>query len=381
MIISGHGRRQTRALDWVRVIGWNGHAGEVGKCAVEIDDLCKGEVRINLRELDDWVMVRPDGMPTYNFACVVDDLEMGITHVVRGDEHTMNGFKQAVLFDVLGAAAPRFAHIPLILGKNGKKLSKRDAVTNILDYRDQGYLPEAILNGIALLGWSYSGDRDLFSRDELIEKFRIDGIHKGGAKFDADKLLWMNGEYLRGLSLDELVERVRPFTLDAVPEIAFGEAPSFVRQAVACYRERCQLLTEFAPKLGWIFADGIELDDDAKKKLAKQAEAPEWLAAYADSLEALELPPSWPADRREADLAFPLPTTPETEEGDGPCAGPKALEAHARAFCEERDIKFGHFVHPVRAALTGTTKGPGLFDCVFLLGRTRALARLRACAG
>src|SRR5690606_36952769 len=162
-----------------------------------LQDLCKGEVRINLAELDDWVMVRPDGMPTYNFACVVDDLEMRITHVVRGEEHLMNGFKQSVMFAALGAEAPRYAHIPLILGAGGKKLSKREADVNILDYRDKGYLADAVFNYITLLGWSFSGERDVFSRAELLERFRIEDIGKSGSKFDEAKLRWMSGDYVR----------------------------------------------------------------------------------------------------------------------------------------------------------------------------------------
>ena len=176
-----------------------------------VHDLGKGEVVVNLREIDDWVMVRAGGMPLYNFACVVDDLLMAITHVVRGEEHFVNGVKQIVMFRALGKDAPKYAHIPLILGKNGKKLSKRDASTAMLDYRDQGFSPEAIFNYIALLGWSFSGDQDLFSRDEMVAKFVIEEIGKSGAKFDEEKLHWMAGEYVRQADLPTLVERVRPF--------------------------------------------------------------------------------------------------------------------------------------------------------------------------
>ncbi|MHC5064105.1 MAG: glutamate--tRNA ligase, partial [Planctomycetota bacterium] len=210
----------------------------------KLADLCKGEVEVNLRELDDWVMMRPGGMPTYNFACVVDDLEMRITHVVRGDEHFMNGIKQSVLFHALDAEAPKYAHIPLILGKNGKKLSKRDAVTNILDYRDKGYLPEAIFNYISLLGWSFSGDQDLFTVEEMLQRFRIEDIGASGSKFDEEKLLWMNGEYIRRLELGELLSRVRPLLLAAelLPESGFESAEGFLINALASIRERISLL-------------------------------------------------------------------------------------------------------------------------------------------
>lgn len=344
-----------------------------------LPDLCKGEVRVNLAELDDWVMVRPDGMPTYNFACVVDDLEMGITHVVRGEEHLMNGFKQAVMFDALGAEAPLYAHIPLILGKGGKKLSKREADVNILDYRAKGYLPDAVFNYITLLGWSYSGDQDVFTRDEMLAKFRIEDIGKSGSKFDEEKLRWMNGDYVRRLDRAAFVAAGRPYVGDAVPQAAFEGQPGFVANAFACYQERVELLSELPERLGWIFGETVELDDAAQKNLAKHEDSKGWLAAYADLLEAADLPASYPADRAAADAAFALPSVADQAAPDAaPCDGPAQIEASARAFCEERGIKFGHFVHPIRAALTGTNKGPGLFDCVFLLGKERAVARLRA---
>ncbi len=343
-----------------------------------IHDLCKGDVRINLAELDDWVMMRPDGMPTYNFACVVDDLEMEITHVVRGEEHLMNGFKQSVMFDALGVEAPRYAHIPLILGKDGRKLSKREAVTNILEYRDMGYLADAVFNYITLLGWSFSGDRDVFTREEMLAKFRIEDIGKSGSKFDDEKLRWMCGDYLRRMDRDAFVAAARPFVGDAVPGAAFDQ-PAFVANVFACYQERVELLTELREKLGWVFADALALDADAQKKLAQREAAPQWLAEYAALLEATALPPSWPADRAACDAAFPLPSAPDAvpPAGDAPCVGPAELEARCRAFADERGIKFGHLVHPIRAALTGTTRGPGLFDCIFLLGKERTLARLR----
>ncbi|MBK8978292.1 MAG: glutamate--tRNA ligase [Planctomycetes bacterium] len=348
-----------------------------------LPDLSKGDVSINLAELDDWVMVRPDGMPTYNFACVVDDLEMGITHVVRGEEHLMNGFKQAVLFERLGAEPPRYAHIPLILGAGGKKLSKREASVDVLEYRDKGYLPEAVFNYITLLGWSFSGDRDVFTKAEMLERFRIEDIGTKGSRFDDAKLRWMSGDYLRRLSADELVERVRPFVHGVVPDAAFETQPGLVRNAVRCYQERAELLAEFAEKLGWLFADRVEPDDDARKKLAKSPDAPRWLADYAALLETSALPPSWPDDRTAADAFFELPSSADrpAPAGTAPCLGPRELEARCRAFAEERGIPFGQLVHPVRAALTGTTKGPGLFDVVFLLGRRVAVERLRALAG
>ena len=344
-------------------------------------DLGKGEVVVNLREVDDWVMVRAGGMPLYNFACVVDDLLMEITHVVRGEEHFINGVKQQVMFRALGKTPPQYAHIPLILGKNGKKLSKRDASTALLDYRDQGFSPESIFNYIALLGWSYSGDQDLFSREQMVAKFVIEEIGKSGAKFDEEKLQWMAGEYLRQTDLDSLVAQVKPFVVDAVPDSAFDSHPDFVRALVSCNQERIRLYTELAEKLSYFFSDGVELDAGAEKNMRKNADAPQWLAAYADLLEASNLPPSYPADRGDADRVAALPSVKDAEVPARDTVTyllPPHLEADARALAEKLDIKFGHLVHPIRAALTGTNKGPGLFDIVYLLGKQTCIARLRA---
>ncbi len=351
--------------------------------AVVLDDEVKGPVSVNLEELDDWVMVRPDGMPTYNFACVVDDIEMRITHVVRGDEHFMNGVKQLVLYRALDAQPPRFAHIPLILGPDGKKLSKRDAQTNLLDYRDQGYPPEALFNYIALLGWAYSGDRDRFTAAEMVERFDLAKISTGGAHFDHTKLRALCGHYVREMTPAELVDRARPWLAEAaaVPEAAFASHAGLVRNAVACYQERVELFGELPPAVAYVFADTLEFDEAAQKNLRKHGDARKWLSAYAEHLTTLALPPSYPSDRGAADDGVTLPTPKEGAPEDGPFVTPKALETDARTFAERLGVKFGHLVHPVRAALSGTNKGPGLFDIVYLLGAERTVARLRAAAG
>ena len=351
-----------------------------------VPDIGKGDVVVNLRELDDWVMVRAGGMPLYNFACVVDDLLMEITHVVRGEEHFNNGVKQLVMFRALGKQPPRFAHIPLILGKNGKKLSKRDASAAVLDYRDQGYSPEAIFNYIALLGWSFSGDQDLFSREQMVAKFEIADIGSSGAKFDEEKLQWMAGEYVRQSAVSELMLRVKPFLCasGAVPEAAFDTHPGFVENLVRCNQERIRLYTELGEKIGYFFTPGVDLDQGAEKNLRKHSDAPMWLAAYADLLEKSPLPPSYPADRTQADKAVVLPTQRDIQvptRDSVPFLLPSHLEEDARNLATELGVKFGHLVHPVRAALTGTSKGPGLFDVVYLLGKEQCLKRLRAHGG
>ncbi len=346
---------------------------------LQLHDLVRGDVEVNTKELDDWVMLRADGVPLYNFACVVDDLGMRITHVVRGDEHFLNGVKQRLLFEALGAEAPAYAHIPLILNKEGKKLSKRDADTNMLDYRDKGFPPEAVFNYIALLGWGFSGDRDVFTREEMVAVFRIDGIGKAGAKFDEEKLRWMCGEYVRRWSADELVQRARPWLAAVVPEAAFTVHASWLRNVLACYQERVAILSELPGKVGWLFADPA-IDEAAAKNLAKEPAGRQWLAAYADHHARGNLPPSWPGDRGGADDAVALPSKKDAPEPACKFWPPAAIERDCRAFVEQLDVKFGSFVHPVRAALTGTDKGPGLFDVLFLLGRDTSVRRLRAAA-
>ncbi|MCR9247304.1 MAG: glutamate--tRNA ligase [bacterium] len=351
---------------------------------VKVHDLIRGEVEVNTKQLDDWVMMRPGGVPLYNFACVVDDIGMGITHVVRGEEHFLNGVKQQLLFEALGKEPPQYAHIPLILNQKGGKLSKRDpGVKSVLEYRDLGYPPEAVFNYIALLGWGFSADRDVFTRDEMVDAFKIASVGKAGAKFDLEKLHWMCGEYVRQWSVEQCVERARAWLEPAMPAGTMAQHGAWLRNIVACYQERVQLLSEFPDKVGWLFAKDVRLEFDAgaEKKFNKHKEhAAEWLRGYADVLEASDLPPSWPEDRSAADGAVLLPSQKDAPATAAPCDDPAAIEAKTRAFTEERGIKFGHFVHPVRAALTGTDRGPGLFDVVFLLGKATAVARLRAVA-
>lgn len=344
-----------------------------------VHDLLRGRVEVDMAELDDWVMLRPDGMPTYNFACVVDDSEMEISHVVRGEEHLMNAFKQAIMFDALGLVPPRYAHVPLILGKDGKKLSKRDASTNILDYRDRGYPPAAVFNYIALLGWSFSGDRDVFSKEEMLARFKIEDIHAAGAKFDEDKLLSICGHYIRQMSRAELLAAVKPWLLraEAVPAEAFSTHADLLHNVIGCYQERIDRYGDLADKLRWVFVDPTP-DEAAAKNLAKHPEAKQWLAAYAEVLAGSPLPASYPGNRSSADRAVHLPTGKDAAVPSAPgLLAPAQIEAQMRAFAEARGIKFGNLVHPIRAALTGTDKGPGLFDIVFLLGKEACVRRLR----
>lgn len=348
---------------------------------VVVHDQIRGRVEVNTKELDDWVMLRPDGVPLYNFACVVDDVDMRITHVVRGEEHFLNGIKQRLVFEALGHECPAYAHIPLILNMQGAKLSKRDpGVMSVLEYRDQGYPPEAVFNYIALLGWGFSADRDVFSRDEMVAAFAVENVGKSGAKFDAEKLQWMCGEYIRRWTAKECLQRAWPWLQALVPAPALGSHGGWLENVVACYQERVAVLGDFPARIGWLFGDPTP-DDAAQKNLAKHPGSNAWLLAFADELAGLNLPPSWPADRQGADAAVVLPSKKDAPEPVSAFTTPAGIEAATRAFCERLGVKFGNFVHPVRAALTGTDKGPGLFDVVFLLGKEACVRRLRAAGG
>ena len=223
---------------------------------VKVHDLIRGDVEVNTKQLDDWVMVRPGGVPLYNFACVIDDVDMKITHVVRGEEHFLNGIKQNLLFEALGHECPEYAHIPLILNQKGGKLSKRDpGVKSTLEYRDLGYPPEAVFNYIALLGWGFSADRDLFTRDEMVKAFQIGSVGKAGAKFDVTKLHWMCGEYIRQWSVDDCLQRSRQWLEPALPDGAWDAQQAWLRNVVACYQERVEVLSEFPDKISWLLDD------------------------------------------------------------------------------------------------------------------------------
>lgn len=345
---------------------------------VRVHDLIRGDVEVNTKQLDDWVMVRPGGVPLYNFACVVDDVDMKITHVVRGEEHFLNGVKQRLLFEALGQECPKYAHIPLILNQKGGKLSKRDpGVKSALEYRELGYPPEAVFNYIALLGWGFSADRDVFTREEMVAAFEVGGVGKAGAKFDVDKLHWMCGEYIRQWSVEDFLARSRPWVEPLLGGADWDSNAAFLRNAVALFQERVHLLGELPDKLRWLFEDPTP-DAAAQKNLDKHDEAPRWLAAYAELLEGMELPASFGGARGACDEEVHLPTPDEGAPSSASVVTPEALAAQTRALIQELGIKFGQFVHPVRAALTGTCKGPGFFDCVWLLGKDACVRRLRA---
>jgi glutamyl-tRNA synthetase len=305
-----------------------------------LDDLIKGAVAWDHRELDDFILVRTDGMPMYNFCVVVDDVAMGITHVLRGDEHLNNTPKQLLIYDALGAARPAFGHMPLILALDGSKLSKRHGVTSVGQYRDMGIPPEALLNYLGRLGWSH-GDLELFSLAELVELFTIEAIGKSPGKWDPDKLLWVSHHWMRTLPLERIVEGVRPFL--ASKGLVADER---LTTAVALLRERARTFVELASALTFVFAP-----DDA---LRPDAEAEGLLAPHRPLM---------------GRLATALAEVAWTEA---------ALSAAVDRCCAAEGLKLGRVAQPARIALTGQKVGPGLYHTFLALGREATLRRLTA---
>ncbi len=311
--------------------------------AVAWDDLVRGRIEFQNSELDDFVLLKSDGFPTYLLACVVDDSGMAISHVLRGEDLISSTPRQLHIYQALGLDVPLFGHLPLILGTDRAKLAKRHGAASVLEYRDRGYLPDALVNFIALLGWSPGDNREVLSRDELIEAFSIEGIGKSGAVFDSEKLDWMNGVYLRGMSPADYVAAARPFI-----ESALGESPDpdYLSRVVLLEQERAKTLAELPDLTEFFFRDPESYEDKGERKWFRREGAADLLAAIRSALETLP--------------AFDQP----------------AVEAAVRGVGEELGTKAGPAIHTTRLAVTGRTKGPGLFELLAVLGKDRALARL-----
>ena len=314
----------------------------------EWDDLVHGRIAFPNKDLDDLVILRSDGTPIYNLAVVSDDIAMRITLVMRGDDHISNTPKQILLYRALGAQAPRFAHIPMILGTDGKKLSKRHGATAVGDYAHQGILPRAMANFLALLGWSPGGDLEVMSIDELIERFSTDGLQKKAAVFDPKKLEWMNAQHLARMSAAELEALATPMLLAAeVDPGRLEERRAEYLQLLDLLKIRARTVDDIARQAAPYFADRIEYDPEAVAKQWKDRAATATL--LSETRERLAELSDW----SEA-----------------------AMEASLRALAESRGVGAGKLFQPLRVALTGSAMSPGIFEVLSVLGRTRSLARL-----
>ncbi len=313
-----------------------------------VEDLVRGKVTFENEVVDDFVIVKSDGMPTYNFAVVVDDHLMEISHVIRGEDHLSNTPKQIQLYEALGWEVPRFAHISMILGPDKTKLSKRHGATSVIQYKDDGYLPEALMNYLALLGWSYNATDNLFSKEQLIEYFTLEAVSKNPAVFDYAKLQWMNGVYIRETSVERLTELCRPFMEQAgliEPDLSPAELER-VTKIVAEMQTRLKTINEIAELTSYFFTD-VNYDEKALKNLNNEL-APQILERLAAIIEEI---------------------SEFTQE---------ALEEEFAKLMSEFDVKLGKLIHPVRAAVTGRAVSPGIYETLLLVGRDEVIKRLRA---
>jgi glutamyl-tRNA synthetase len=330
----------------------------LGEGSVEFDDLVRGHVSIDTGQLGgDLVIARSDGSPLYHFVVVVDDIAMGISHIIRGEDHLSNTPKHVLLFRALGAELPLFAHLPLILNPDRSKMSKRKSQTSVATYREQGYVAEAIVNHLALLGWSSGDDADLFSLAELEERFDLSRVQPSGAIFDADRLDWLNGQWIRRLAPAELVTRALPFLQRAVAGAA-ADGYTVRRPTVddlapllPMVVERLPRLDAIGPMLDFVFVEDLEIDP------------------------ALLLPKRWDAVTTETGLASTRRIVEETGEGD---FGAEVLEPALRSLCEDHGWKVGDLFMAIRVALTGRTATPPIFEVMSALGYETTLDRLAA---
>jgi glutamyl-tRNA synthetase len=308
-----------------------------------VKDLIKGDVVFDNREIDDLIIARSDGTPTYNFCVVVDDVEMNISHIIRGDDHLSNTPRQIQLYQALGHELPQFAHVPLILGTDKARLSKRHGATSVMAYRDMGYFPEAVVNYLVRLAWSH-GDQEIFSRQELIEKFSLENIGKSAGVFNPEKFLWVNSHYLKSKPLAELAEAVKPYI--AAKGYPVPEDNQWLEKMIKTLQERAKTLVELVNMGHYFFTDEVTFDEKAAKKFLTTA-----------------------AGTSISSLIVELNAIDEFTQ-------PK-IEAAFTNTLNNCGLKLGELAQPVRVALTGTSVSPGIHEVIEVLGKSRTLARLQ----
>ena len=309
--------------------------------ATIVEDLIKGNIIFNNEELDDLIIERGDGYPTYNFAVVVDDALMNITHVIRGDDHVNNTPRQILMYEALGFDIPKFAHVPMILGSDKTRLSKRHGATSVMAYKEMGFLPEALVNYLVRLGWAH-GDQEIFSLKQLVELFSMDAVGKSPAVFNPEKLLWLNAHYIREASPERLREEMKTLW---PAEVNTGDA-AFTQKVIADLQPRVKTLAELANMADFYFADEIKYEEQAAQKFLTP-DIFEHLKAMLDSI-------------------FPLQNF--SKEG---------IEEFLKTFIAERNIKFKIIAQPLRVALTGKTVSPGIDEVMVTLGKDRVIKKIK----
>lgn len=315
---------------------------------IKVTDLIHGNVNFELDQLDDLIIVKSNGIPAYNFACVVDDHAMNISHVIRAEEHLSNTPKQVLLYQALGYNIVQFAHVPMILAPDRSKLSKRHGATSIEEFRDQGFLAPAIVNYLTFLGWSPGTDQELITPAETVEQFEISKVSKKAAIYDTKKLAWINGQYLSSMSLNDVIGETIPFLLrkGLITEMQAGEQYNSIKNIIDVVRNRVKTLVELTEATEYFFKDVTEYDEKGQRKYFSKPETTDLLRQGRDSLERIE------------------------------CFDVQHTEAAYRQLIEDLSIKSGDLIHPTRLALTGRMESPGLFEVMVLLGKDRCLARM-----
>ncbi|MCP4569791.1 MAG: glutamate--tRNA ligase [FCB group bacterium] len=315
------------------------------------DDMVYGRMVKQNKDIEDFVVCRSDRSPLYNFVVVVDDYEMGITDVIRGNDHQTNTFKQILIYSALSLPVPRFGHLPLIFNQSKKKISKRDKAANASDYGNEGFLPEAVFNYLTLLGWSSKDDREVYTVAELTEAFSITGVGKANAMFDFVKMSHFNGEHIKLKSNHDLALMVAPLLIEADVSTKYGLETRwhYLMDVIGLLKDRATVIEHFVERGGYFFKPPTEYDPKGVKK--------QFIPENADRLETL-------ADRFEA-------LEPFTHDG---------LETTLKGMAEELELKTGQLIHPVRLSVTGMTTGPSLYDLLELMGREETATRMRVAA-
>lgn len=316
---------------------------------IRFDDLIRGLIVFNTDEIKDQVLMKSDGSPAYSFSCVVDDALMGITHVIRGEDHISNTPKQILIYEALGFKVPKFAHLPLIMGADGARLSKRFGAVAVTDYRGEGFLPDALVNYLMLLGWAPSGSQEVIAMKSALDKFSIKKVNKTSAQFNMEKLRWINAQYIKARDTDELTDLLVPVLKEEglLPD-PFDRV--WLRSVVALFQSRMSTLREFSERAGFLFTQEFCLSDEMRGEL-RQKDFSREFSLLAERLAGLP--------------AFDLPST----------------EKVFRDLVTELGMKSGDLVHPVRVALSGSNVGPGLFETMAALGQRRTVERLRQAFG
>lgn len=309
---------------------------------VSFTDIIRGSIEFENTNIENLVILKSDGMPVYNFAVSIDDALMEITHVIRGEDHISNTPKQILLYKALGFKIPEFAHLPLIYGTDKKRLSKREGPTSVTEYRDAGYLPSAIINFLALLGWAYDDKQVIFSVDELISKFSLEKVSKNPAVFDINKLNWFNGCYIRNTDVNKITELCLPYFKEK-GFIKENKDYEYIKSIIYLEKDRLKVIKDIANRVDFYFTDDIKYDNEVINKVLKNKNI---LKEFLEEIKQIE--------------EF----------------SPSEIEKITKAFIEKNNYKLSELVHPVRVAITGSLVSPGLFETMSVLGKEKCISRI-----